>query len=209
MIETAYNPNEFRAQGLFNRQVDDPPPADLIECDATAADQERAASDPEDRSVDLCAISEYRHSIRMTGREPTHYENYPSKSAERRSPVSHGGARKRDDRDSGGDGPPGTAPPNLSPRDLAGCTGSMTDDPHCYTGVVFYDDEAFARVEGDNPDSFAGETIAVAEWRDGRRLLARLGKLDDFSRGYDGDDDSALYRIVAVTWGRNDDAIAS
>ena len=38
----------------------------------------------EDRSVDLCAISAYRRSIRMTGREPARYENYPPKSTERR-----------------------------------------------------------------------------------------------------------------------------
>ena len=126
------------------------------------------------------------------------------------SHVVHGGARKRDSGSDGdGDGPPGTASLNLTPRDLDGCTGSATDDGSCYTGLVFYAGKAFARVVGDNPDSFAGETIPVAEWRDGRRLLARLGKIDDFSRGYDGDDDSADYRIVAVIWARNDDAIAS
>jgi hypothetical protein len=91
-----------------------------------------ASADPEDRSVDLVAISAYRRTIRASGREPSRFENYPPKPAARRCAVkprrppdcdpgaararptaravhsrtAHCGARKRDDGNSGGGEPP-------------------------------------------------------------------------------------------------------
>jgi hypothetical protein len=161
-----------------------------------------AANTVDDRSVDLCAISreiaayrkltgqphavppQYRASRRARRRSippkarrvaPAKPNIRPARARAVQSHASHGGARKRDDCDSGGgDSPPGTASPNLSPGDLAGCTGSMTDDPRCYTGVVFYDGKPFARVEGDNPDIGRYRVIV-----DGDRVVA----YDEFDVG--------------------------
>ena len=181
-------------------------------------ERENAEADLENITVDPVAISRERRAIRAKGRNPSRRSTTPKlrrpapppaarrqvSVARPRTPRSQSSRNSRKSVDSDGDG----AAPNLTQADLADCTGSATDDG-CYTDVVFYQGKPFAKLEGYTSDTFTHQTIPVAEWRDGRRLLARLGKLHDYSAGHDGDDDSALYKIVAVIWGGNHNAIAS
>jgi hypothetical protein len=86
-------------------------------------------------------------------------------------------------------------------RDLEdeGVTGSAADlygVPHD-TSFYFAGNSLRATVSGYYANEFSGQTISIAERRDGCQISVTLGRMLHYSEGYDGDDPEAVYMVEA------------